>query len=104
MSNARQPEVAVFHFWTMVLPKIFNQIVSIRVKKLSNTIFISSRHIKGEKASLLVDVRRSKTPLLKLFITCRARAEGGTGGVMAHPLFEKQLRNTHFKYKESLME
>ena len=33
----------------MVLPKIFNQIVSIRVKKLSNTIFISSRHIKGKR-------------------------------------------------------
>ena len=50
----------------MVLAKIFSQIVSIRVKKLSNTNFISSRHIKGEKASLPVDVRRSKTPSLKL--------------------------------------
>ena len=44
----------------------FSQIVSTRVKKLSNTIFKSSRHIKGEKASLPVYVRRSKTPLLKL--------------------------------------
>ena len=33
---------------------------------LSNTNFISSRHIKKEKALLPVDVRRSKTPLLKL--------------------------------------
>ena len=41
--------------------QIFNQIVSIRVKKLSNTNFISSRHIKREKSSLPVDVRRSKT-------------------------------------------
>ena len=46
--------------------QIFNQIVSIRVKKLSNTNFISSRHIKREKSSLPVDVRRSKTSLLKL--------------------------------------
>ena len=45
--------------------QIFNQIVSIRVKKLSNTNFISSRDIKREKSSLLVDVRRSKTSLLK---------------------------------------
>ena len=41
--------------------QIFNQIVSIRVKKLSNTNFLSSRDIKR----LLVDVRRSKTSLLK---------------------------------------
>ena len=46
--------------------QIFNQIVSIRVKKLSNTNFISSRHIKREKSSLPVDVRRSKTSFLKL--------------------------------------
>ena len=46
--------------------QIFSQIVSIRVKKLSNTNFISSRHIKREKSSLPVDVRRSKTSFLKL--------------------------------------
>ena len=46
--------------------QIFSQIVSIRVKKLSNTNFISSRHIKREKSSLPVDVRRSKASLLKL--------------------------------------
>ena len=46
--------------------QIFNQIVSITVKKLSNTNFISSRHIKREKSSLPVDVCRSKTSLLKL--------------------------------------
>ena len=37
-----------------------------RVKKLSNTNFISSRHVKSEKASLPVDVRRSKTSLLSV--------------------------------------
>ena len=65
-SDARQPEVALFLLWTMVFSQIFNQIVSIRVKKLSNTNFISSRHIKREKSSLPLEVRRSKTSLLKL--------------------------------------
>ena len=57
--------------------QIFNQIVSIRVKKLSNTNFISSRHIKREKSSLPVDVRRSKTSLLNNYSTrlvcCKCR-------------------------------
>ena len=43
-----------------------NVIVSSSVKKLSNTNFIASWHIKGEKSSLPVDVRHSKTPLLEL--------------------------------------
>ena len=46
--------------------QIFGQIVSIRVKKLSNTNMVASRLIKREKGSLPVDVRRSKTSLLKL--------------------------------------
>ena len=37
-----------------------------RVKKISNTNFISSRHVKSEKASLPVDARRSKTSLLSV--------------------------------------
>ena len=41
------------------------QIVSSRVKVPSNTNLVASRHFKREKASLTVDVRRSKTPLLK---------------------------------------
>ena len=36
----------------------FRQIVSIRVKTLSNTNLVASMYIKGEKSSLLVDVRR----------------------------------------------
>ena len=51
--------------------EIFSQIVSIRVKKLSNTNFISSRHIERENASLPVDVRWSKTLFLKLPIIRR---------------------------------
>ena len=45
---------------------MFSQIASITVKKLRNTNFISSRHVKRENTSLPVDVRRSKTSLLKL--------------------------------------
>ena len=41
------------------------QIVFIREKKLSNTNLLASRHMRREKASLSVDVRRSKTSLLK---------------------------------------
>ena len=43
-----------------------SQIASITVKKLRNTNFISSRHVRRENTSLPVDVRRSKTLLLKL--------------------------------------
>ena len=46
--------------------QIFSQIASIAVKKLRNTNFISSRHVKRENTSLPVDERRSKTSLLKL--------------------------------------
>ena len=61
MSDARQPEVEFFIFLSAGFAQIFSQIVSIKVKKLSNTNFISSRHVKREKASLPVDVRRSRT-------------------------------------------
>ena len=54
--------------------QIFSQIVPITVRKLSNTNFLSSRHIKKEKALLLVDIRRSNSPFLKLPIM------GGGGG------------------------
>ena len=56
----------LFSFLEYGVHQTFSQIVSVRVKKLSNTNFISSRHIKREKSSLPVDVRRSKTSLLKL--------------------------------------
>ena len=41
-------------------------IVFIREKTLSNTNLLASKHIKREKASLPVDVRRSKKSLRKL--------------------------------------
>ena len=46
--------------------QMFGQIVSVRFKTLSDTELVASRHLKREKGSLPVDVRRSKTLLLKL--------------------------------------
>ena len=58
--------MAFFSFFDGGFAQIFSQIASITVKKLRNTNFISSRHVKRENTSLPVDVRRSKTSLLKL--------------------------------------
>ena len=55
------------------LVQTLGQIVFIREKKLSNTNLLESRHIKEKKASLPLDVRRSKTSLLKLPIISWAR-------------------------------
>ena len=44
----------------------FRQIFSIKVKTLSDRNLVASRNIKTEKGSLLVDMGRSKTSLLKL--------------------------------------
>ena len=46
--------------------QIFGQIVSVRIKTLGNINTVASRLIKRGKGSLPVDVRRSKTSLLKL--------------------------------------
>ena len=56
LSDVRQPEVAFFSFLDVGFAQIFSQIVSIGVKKLSSTNYISSRHIKRKKALLPVDV------------------------------------------------
>ena len=46
--------------------QIFGQIVSVRIKTLGNINTVASRLIKRGKGSLPLDVRRSKTSLLKL--------------------------------------
>ena len=46
--------------------QILGQIVSLRVKTLSNINLVASRHIKRDKSSPPVDVRCLKTLLLKL--------------------------------------
>ena len=66
----------LFSFFDGSFAQIFSQIASITVKKLRNTNFISSRHIKRENNSLPVDVRRSKTSVLKL----PTGGEAGGGG------------------------
>ena len=53
--------------------KIFKQIVSIRVMKLSNTNLVALRNIKRNKVTLLVDVHRTKMSLFKLPITLNLR-------------------------------
>ena len=57
-----------FALLSLDFKKMFAQIVSIRVKTLINTNVAASRQFKMEKGSFLVDVRRSKTSLLKLLI------------------------------------
>ena len=66
LSDARQSEVDILYSWTVVVPKFSGGIVFIRVQTLSNTHFVASRYIKRENDSLPVDVRCSKTSLLKL--------------------------------------
>ena len=56
----------LFSFLGRGFAQIFGQIVSVSVKTHSNTNSVVSRNIKTEKTELPVDVRRSKTPLLKL--------------------------------------
>ena len=41
-----------FHFWTVVLPQFFGQIVSMIVKTLRNTNLVASRWFKRENTSL----------------------------------------------------
>ena len=66
MSDARRPEVDFLYSLSLDFKHIFRQIVSIRVKALSNTNLVASRQIKIEKTSLRVDKRRTKMSLLKL--------------------------------------
>ena len=51
------------HHWEVVWLKLSGKS---SLKEKRNTSLLASRHIKREKASLPVDVRRSKTSLLKL--------------------------------------
>ena len=55
-----------FSFLHGCFAKMFGQIVSIIVKTFRNTNLVVSRSFKMEKTLLLVGVRRSRTPLLKL--------------------------------------
>ena len=69
MSDARQPEVVFFSFLDSGFAHFLGQLVSIIVKTLRNTNLVATRCFKMKKTSIPVDVRRSKTPLLKLPVT-----------------------------------
>ena len=56
----------LFSFLDSGFAHFLGQLVSIIVKTLRNTNLGASRCFKMKKTSLPVDVRRSKTPLLKL--------------------------------------
>ena len=58
--------MAFFSFLDSGFAHLLGQLVSIIVKTLRNTNLGASRCFKMKKTSLPVDVRRSKTPLLKL--------------------------------------
>ena len=55
-----------FSFLDSGFAHFLGQLVSIIVKTLRNTNLVASRCFKRKKTSLPVDVRRSKTSLLKL--------------------------------------
>ena len=66
VSERRTSPISVlFAFFDIGFAHTFEQIVSIRVKERNNTNLVVSRHISREKNPLPVDVRRSKTPLIK---------------------------------------
>ena len=57
---------SLFEFYGRDFEQILGQIVSVRVKTLSNINLVASRHINREKGSLPIEVRPSKTSRLKL--------------------------------------
>ena len=59
-------ESGLFALLSHDFEKMFGQIVTVRVKTLTNTNMIASGHLKREKGSLPVDVRSSKTSLLPI--------------------------------------
>ena len=66
LSGAHKPEVVFFAFFGTGFAQIWEQIVSVNVKTRRYTNLVVSNHTKRKKASVSVDVRRSKKSLLKL--------------------------------------
>ena len=66
----------LFALFSRDFEQILWQNLSLRVKTLSHSSLVASRDIKREKHSLPVDLRRSKTSLIKL---PKTREDGGTG-------------------------
>ena len=66
MSDGRQPEVDFLHHWGVVWLKLSGKSYLKKKRNSAIQVLLASRHIKRENASLPVDVRCSKTPLLKV--------------------------------------
>ena len=67
LSDARQPEMDFLHTWAVILNTFLGRLSLQELSQsIGNTNTVASRLIKREKGSLPVDVRRSKTSLLKL--------------------------------------
>ena len=64
-----QTKACSHHLWFYDRGIMFGKIVSTRIKTLTNTNLVASRHIIRETASFPVDILRAKTPLLKRLIT-----------------------------------
>ena len=60
LSDTRRPEVDFLQSWAVILEEILGEIVSLRVKTLSNANLVASRHIKREKSPFPVDMHRPK--------------------------------------------
>ena len=82
--------------------QIFGQIVSIRIKTLGNKNTVASRLIKREKGLLPVDVRCSKTSLLKLPIIDIPFPRRGKGHVTGKWLFMIGYMIGKLKRKQTL--
>lgn len=63
-------------FCVLAFDHIFAQMVSMKVKELSNSNLAASRHIERVKVSFPGDVRCSKTHLLKLPIAASSFVRG----------------------------
>ena len=67
----RQSEVDIFNIRQWIVGFIFGQVVSVTARQLRITNLAVSRYaIKRENSSLPIDMRHSKTPLLKLPMAC----------------------------------
>ena len=66
MSDGRQPEVDFLHHWGVVWLKLSGKSSLKKKRNSAIQVLLASRHIKRENASLPVDVRCSKMPLLKV--------------------------------------
>ena len=78
MSDARQPEVDFFALLSRDFEQIWGQIVSLRVKTLSNINLVVPRHIKKKKAYFWLTSVAQKRRCLNTLLTSNVRTMNGT--------------------------